>query len=57
MLKVIVADMERSGHLTDLRLVIACLLGFAGFMHFDELINLWPCNFDTQTSMMSVRMA
>jgi len=56
MLEAIVSDAERSGRLTDLRLATACLLGFSGFLRFDELINLRPCDFDIQTSMMSVKI-
>ena len=57
MLEAIISDAERSGHLTDLRLATACLLGFAGFFHFDELISFRPCDFDIQTSMMTVQIA
>lgn len=35
-----VDDADKSGSLSDLRLVTACLLSFAGFLRFDELINL-----------------
>ena len=40
MLEAIVLDAKSSGSLSDLRLATACLLGFAGFLRFDELINL-----------------
>jgi len=56
MLEAIISDAERSGRLTDLRLATVCLLGFSGFLRFDELINLRPCDFDIQTSMMSVKI-
>ena len=38
MLKAMVDDANKSGSLSDLRLVTACLLGFAGFLRFDEMI-------------------
>ena len=43
MLERIVDDAEKSGALSGLRLATACLLGFAGFLRFDELIRLRPC--------------
>ena len=45
MLDATVQDAERSGTLSDLRLATACLLGFTGFLQFDELIHLRPWNF------------
>ena len=45
MLEAMVDDANKSGSLSDLRLVTACLLGFAGFLRFDEMINLRPCDF------------
>ena len=44
------------GSLSDLRLATACLLDFAGFLHFDELINLWSCDFKLQTKTMSIHI-
>jgi len=40
MLEAVVQDARSSGHLSDLRLATACLMGFAGFLRSDELINL-----------------
>ena len=57
MLEVIIAGAKRSDCLSDIRLATACLLGFADFLRFDELINIQPGDFDIQTSMMSIRIA
>ena len=44
MLGEIVQDAKRSTSLSDLRLATACLLAFAGFLRFKELINIRPCD-------------
>ena len=54
MLQAIVEDAQKSGSLSDLRLGTACLLGFAGFLRFSELVNLKPCNFEVQDDMMRI---
>ena len=56
MLEAIVCNASTSGSLSDLRLATACLLGFAGFLRFDELINLRPCDFQLQAEMMAIRI-
>ena len=43
MLEAIFADANGSGTLSDLRLATACLLGFAGFFHFQEIVDLRAC--------------
>ena len=40
MLEAMVEDANKSDSLSDVHLVMACLLSFAGF--FDEMINLGP---------------
>ena len=52
-LEAIAQDTKSSGSVSDLRLATAWLLGFAGFLHFDELINLRPCDFELQAEMMA----
>ena len=39
----IVEDAHRLGALADLRLATACLLAFAGFLSFNELVALRSC--------------
>ena len=42
--------------MSDLRLATACLLGFAGFLQFDELINLRPCDFTINAEILSIKI-
>ena len=56
MLEAIVQDSGRSSCLSDLRLATACLLGFSGFLHFDELINLRSCDIVNETEMMTTKI-
>ena len=56
MLEAMVRDTKSSGSLSDLRLATTCLLDFAGFLRFDELINLRPCDFQLQADMMSIHI-
>ena len=56
MLNAIVQDAERSGTLSDLRLAMACLLGFAGFLWFDELIHLRLCDFTVSEEMIKIQI-
>ena len=44
MLEEMVKDAGKSRSLLDLRLVVACLLAYAGFLCFSELVNLRPCD-------------
>ena len=46
MLQRMVEGAKISGTLADLRLTTACLLSFAGFLRFSELVNVQPCNID-----------
>ncbi|XP_065891826.1 integrase/recombinase xerD homolog isoform X3 [Dysidea avara] len=56
MLERIVDDAEKSGALSDLRLATACLLGFAGFLRFDELIRLRPCEIKFSEEMLAIKI-
>ena len=56
MLKAIVKDADKSGPLTDLRLATACLLAFSGFLRFNELICLRPCDFEISREMMKIKI-
>ena len=56
MLEAIVQDARSSGRLFDLRLATACLMGFAGFLRCDELINLRPCDITIDAEMMSMKI-
>ena len=51
MLVELVADINRQSTLTNIQLVTACLLAFAGFLRFDELVHLGPCDIQISVSM------
>ena len=40
----IVEDTKKNHSLADLRLTTACLLSYAGFLWFNELVNIRPCD-------------
>jgi len=44
MCKAIAEDASKKGSLGDIRLAAACLLAFAGFLRYDELSNIRPCD-------------
>ena len=46
LLEKLVADTDKNCTLSNVHLVTACLLAFAGFLRFDELVQLWPCDRD-----------
>ena len=56
MLEVMVRDANSSGTLSDLRLITACLLGFSGFLRFNELINLRPCDCSITEEMLKIHI-
>ena len=56
MLEAMVEDANRSGSLSDLRLVTASLLSFAGFLQFDEMINLRPCDSSFTLEMLKIQL-
>ena len=56
MLEAMVDDANESSSLSNLRLVTACLFSFKGFIRFDELINLRPCDFTFSHPMFSIRI-
>ena len=51
MLVAVVEDTQHSGALADLRLATACLLAFARFLHFNELVALRPCDVTVQKDL------
>ena len=51
-----VEDAQQSGTLSDLRLATACLLSFAGFLRFSELVNIRPCDMVFEEDYLVVRI-
>ena len=56
MLDEMVKDTEKSHSLSDLRLVTACLLAYAGFLWFSELVNVRPCDIKIQRDKLILRI-
>jgi len=56
MLGRMVEDAKLSCSLSDLRLTTACLLAFAGFMRFDEVIQIRPCDLVLQEEFMVIHL-
>ena len=55
-LEAMVSDANNSSSLSDLHLVTVCLLSFAGFLPFDELINLRPTDFTFDKDMQKIQI-
>ena len=56
MLDAMVKDAESSDTLSDLRLVTACLLSFAGFLRSSELVELRPCDCVATSQMLKINI-
>ena len=56
MLKAIVQDAEKSDTLASIRLASVCLLSFAGFLRFDELANIRPCDLAIGTDHLTIQI-
>ena len=56
MIGAVVRDAEQSGSLSDLRLATSCVLGYAAFLRFSELVDLTPADFVVNGEMMSIRI-
>ena len=56
MLEALVQNTQESDSLSDLRLATACLLSFAGFFRFNELVNLRPLDIKIDDNMMRIHI-
>ena len=56
MLEAIDTDAQQSGSLSDLRLAMVCLLAFASFLRFSELVNLKPTNIQIQGDVTRIHI-
>ena len=45
MVEAMLTDADQLGSLSDMRLATTCLLGYAAFLRFSELVELRPCDF------------
>ena len=56
MIEKIVADANSHPSLANIRLATACLLGFSGFLHFDELIHIRACDITIDSEMAKIHI-
>ena len=56
MLQAIVKDAKKSNTLTSLRLAAVCLISFAGFLWFDELANIQPCDLAIREDHLTIQI-
>ena len=56
MLGRMVENAKMSGSLSDLRLTTACLLAFAGFLRFNEVIQIRPCKLAEQKDYLVLHL-
>ena len=56
MLQAMVKDADKNETLTNVRLVTACLLAFAGFLRFDELVNIRCCDLVLDQKMLKIHI-
>ena len=52
----IVADATKHPSLANIRLATACLLAFSGFLRFDELIHIRPCDLTIDAVMAKIHI-
>ena len=51
-----VEDATKTGSLSDIRLATTCLLSFSGFLRFNELVNMRPCDIKIQEEWMTIHL-
>ena len=56
MLEKVVVDKNKNSTLSNIRLATACLLAFASFLRFDELVQLRPFDTEIDKSMAKLRI-
>ena len=56
MLQAIVRDTKKTNTLTNLCLAALCLMSFAGFLRFDELANIWPCDLEIREGHLTIQI-
>lgn len=54
MLRVMVDDADKNETLGNVRLTAACLLAFAGFLRFNELVNILCCDVSIEADMLKI---
>ena len=56
MLQSVVRDAKETNTLSSLRLAAICLISFAGFLRFDELANIRPCDLEISKDHLTIQI-
>ena len=56
MLQAIVQDSKNNNSLANIRLATVCVLAFAGFLRYDELANIRPCDLQLSPGCVTVKI-
>lgn len=56
MLQSIVRDANKTNTLSSLHLAAICLIAFAGFLRFDELANIRPCDLEIREDYVTIQI-
>ena len=56
MVEAMLADVDQLGTLSDMRFATTCLLGYATFLQFSELVELQPCVFSIIGDVMTIQI-
>ena len=56
MIQAIVQDTKKNNSLTNIRLATVCLLEFVGFLRYDELANIRPCDLQLSPSCVTIKV-
>ena len=56
MLQAVVRDAKETNSLSSLRLAAICLISFAGFLRFDELANIRPCDLEISEDHLTIQI-
>ena len=56
MLQAMVQDTKKENSLANIRLTTVCLLAFAGFLRYDELANIRPCDLQINPTCVTIRI-
>ena len=49
-------DAKKTNTLTSLHLATICLILFAGFLWFNELANIWPCDLEIREDHLTIQI-
>ena len=57
MLQAVVRDAKETNSLSSIPLAAICLISFAGFLRFDELANIRPCDLEISKDHLTIQIS